>query len=42
VYDKAKDFGDLSSSGLFDSPVDVPDDAPTIDRLIALTGRDPR
>lgn len=42
VYAQAKDMGDLSSSGLFDSPVDVPEDAPTIDKLVALTGRDPR
>jgi uncharacterized protein (TIGR03086 family) len=27
--------------GLFDSPVPVPDDAPLLDRLIGLTGRDP-
>ncbi|MFZ2177662.1 MAG: TIGR03086 family metal-binding protein [Rhodococcus sp. (in: high G+C Gram-positive bacteria)] len=32
----------LAESGLFDPPVDVPDDAPLQDRLIALTGRDPR
>ncbi len=41
VWDEAKDFGDLSPSGLFDQPVDVPDDVPTIYRLVALTGRDP-
>ena len=29
-------------SGLFDAPVDVPDDASTLDKLVALTGRDPR
>lgn len=32
----------LASSGLFAAPVPVPDDASTQDRLIALTGRDPR
>lgn len=32
----------LSESGLFADPVDLPDDAPLQDRLIALTGRDPR
>ncbi|MFE5704102.1 TIGR03086 family metal-binding protein [Rhodococcus koreensis] len=32
----------LSESGLFADPVDVPGDAPLQDRLIALTGRDPR
>lgn len=42
VYAAAQSFGDLASSGFFDPPVDVPDDAPTIDRLIALTGRDPQ
>jgi uncharacterized protein (TIGR03086 family) len=42
VYAVAKDLGDLSGSGMFDAPVDVPDDASTLDKLIALTGRDPR
>ncbi|MDT4931225.1 MAG: hypothetical protein QOF92_4092 [Pseudonocardiales bacterium] len=42
VYAVAKDIGDLSRTGVFDKPVDVPDDAPTIDKLVALTGRDPR
>ncbi|HEY2299572.1 MAG TPA: TIGR03086 family metal-binding protein [Jatrophihabitans sp.] len=42
VYEMAKDMGDLSSTGMFDKPVVVPDDASTIDRLVALTGRDPR
>ncbi|NLU65454.1 TIGR03086 family protein [Rhodococcus sp. HNM0563] len=32
----------LASSGLFGPPVQIPDDAPVQDRLIALTGRDPR
>ncbi|MFZ2529182.1 MAG: TIGR03086 family metal-binding protein [Rhodococcus sp. (in: high G+C Gram-positive bacteria)] len=32
----------LASSGLFADPVSVPDDAPLQDRLLALTGRDPR
>ena len=32
---------DMSSSGLFAPPVDVPDDAATIDKLVAVTGRDP-
>jgi uncharacterized protein (TIGR03086 family) len=32
----------LASSGLFASPVPIADDAPVQDRLIALTGRDPR
>jgi len=34
--------GDLSATGAFDSPVDVPDDASTEERLVALTGRQPR
>ena len=29
------------SEGLFGPPVSVPDDAPLLDRLIGLTGRDP-
>jgi uncharacterized protein (TIGR03086 family) len=41
IYEAAKKFGDLSSSGFFDAPVDVPDDAPTLDKLIGLTGRRP-
>lgn len=41
VWDEAKEFGDLSSSGLFDVPVEIADDAPTIYRLVAMTGRDP-
>lgn len=41
VYAQAKDFGDLSASGMFDAPVPVPDDASTLDKLVALTGRDP-
>lgn len=41
VWAESKDFGDLSSSGLFDLPVQVPDDVPTIYRLVAMTGRDP-
>jgi uncharacterized protein (TIGR03086 family) len=42
IYAAAKEFGDLSSSGFFAPPVDVPDDAPTLDKLIGLTGRRPR
>lgn len=34
-------FGDLSSTGMFAAPVDVPDDASPQDRLIGATGRDP-
>ncbi|MGW6915199.1 TIGR03086 family metal-binding protein [Kitasatospora sp. NPDC054939] len=32
-------YGDLSGSGLFDPPLDVPDDASPQTRLLALTGR---
>jgi uncharacterized protein (TIGR03086 family) len=42
LYQQVQRMGDLSESGLFDKPVDVPDDASTIDKLIAYTGRDPR
>lgn len=41
VYAAVKEFGDLSASGLFAKPVNVADDAPLIDKLVALTGRDP-
>lgn len=42
VYVQAKDAGDLSASGMFGAPVEVASDAPMIDKLVALTGRDPR
>ncbi|MCU1659873.1 MAG: hypothetical protein JWO57_4529 [Pseudonocardiales bacterium] len=42
VYQDVVEMGDLSSSGVFHAPVDVPDDAPVIDKLVAATGRDPR
>jgi uncharacterized protein (TIGR03086 family) len=42
VYAEAVNFGDLAASGMFDAPVELPDDASTIDKLVALTGRDPR
>jgi uncharacterized protein (TIGR03086 family) len=35
-------FGDTSAIGGFKPPVSVPDDAPAENRLVALTGRDPR
>lgn len=41
VWAEMKEFGDLSASGLFDLPVEIADDAPTIYRLVAMTGRDP-
>lgn len=33
--------GPIRASGLFDGPIDVADDAPAIDRLVAFLGRDP-
>lgn len=35
-------IGDLSDSGMFGEPVEVPADASTLDKLIAATGRNPR
>ena len=44
VYSILEPLGDLSVTfgGMFAPPVSIPDDAPLVDRLIALTGRDPR
>lgn len=33
---------ELAATGLYAPPVDLPDDAPLQDRLLAVTGRDPR
>lgn len=41
VYEAARGMGDLASSGMFSGPVNVPDDAPVMDKLVALTGRTP-
>ena len=41
VYAEAQAYGDLAGSGMFDDPIPVADDASTIDKLVALTGRDP-
>ena len=41
AYEVAQGFGDLSGTGLFHPPVQVDDNAPMIDKLVALTGRDP-
>jgi uncharacterized protein (TIGR03086 family) len=43
VYEMAKPMAPmLAASGLFADPVEVGDEASTLDKLIALTGRDPR
>lgn len=42
VYDLARHMAaDLAGSGMFHPPVGVPDDAPAMDKLAGLTGRDP-
>lgn len=41
LYAEVAKMGDMSASGLFKPPVAVPDDAPTIDKLVAATGRRP-
>lgn len=41
VYEQVKAMGDLSGTGMFAPPVHCPDDAPTIDKLVAATGRTP-
>jgi uncharacterized protein (TIGR03086 family) len=41
VYEQVQQLGDLAATGMFEEPVSVPDDAPTIDKLVALTGRNP-
>jgi len=40
-YAQVSSWGNLSGSSYFGPPVPVPDDAPTQDKLLALTGRDP-
>ena len=40
VFEPQKDT--LAASGLYAAPVPLPDDAPLQQRLLALTGRDPR
>jgi uncharacterized protein (TIGR03086 family) len=42
AYAIAQQFGDMSFTGMFAPPVAVADDAPTIDKLVAATGRDPK
>jgi uncharacterized protein (TIGR03086 family) len=41
VYSQVAGGVDLSATGLFKAAVDVPDSAPTIDKLVAATGRTP-
>ena len=41
IYSAVSVMGDLSGSGMFAPPVDCADDAPTIDKLVAATGRRP-
>ncbi len=40
-YDMFSRYGDMSATGMFGKPVAVADDAPILDKLVALTGRDP-
>jgi uncharacterized protein (TIGR03086 family) len=40
-WEIAQEFGDMSDSDMFAAPVSVPEDAPTIDKLVARTGRHP-
>lgn len=43
TYGEVQGMADgLAASGLFHAPVEVADDASTLDKLVALTGRDPR
>jgi uncharacterized protein (TIGR03086 family) len=42
IYSAVSVMGDLSGSGMFAPPVDCADNAPTIDKLVAATGRHPR
>jgi uncharacterized protein (TIGR03086 family) len=42
VYEMAKSIAPmLAASGMFAEPVDVGEDASTLDKLVAITGRDP-
>lgn len=41
AYKTAQAFGDLSGSGMFAPPIEVPEEAPVQDRLLGLMGRDP-
>jgi uncharacterized protein (TIGR03086 family) len=41
VYGQVKQMGDLSGSGVFGPPIEVPDSASTMDKLLGATGRNP-
>jgi uncharacterized protein (TIGR03086 family) len=41
TYSQVKEMGDLSATGLFAAPIEVPDNASTMDKLLAATGRNP-
>jgi uncharacterized protein (TIGR03086 family) len=42
VYAQVQGMGDLSGTGMFAAPVEVPESAPTMSKLLAATGRTPR
>ncbi|MDQ3980321.1 MAG: TIGR03086 family metal-binding protein [Actinomycetota bacterium] len=41
VYGMVQQFRSSGTEGLFGPPVEVPDDAPLLDRILGLAGRDP-
>lgn len=41
AWEQMPQLGDLAGTGMFAPPVDVPEDAPLVDRLVAATGRQP-
>ena len=41
VYDMVQQFRSSGIEGLYGPPVAIPDDAPLLDRVLGLTGRDP-
>jgi uncharacterized protein (TIGR03086 family) len=42
VLSSVREMGNLSASGMFDEPMQIADSATDLEKLIALTGRDPR
>jgi hypothetical protein len=42
VYDMVHQFTSSGAKGLFGPPVPIPCDALLLDRILGLTGRDPR